>query len=168
MQGSRTRLEEMKMEPTKAAVSIADMAQMVGLSRARFYQLMGTTFPCPLYSVSTRRPFYDEMLQECCLEVRRRNCGIDGKPVMFYAKRISTYLPVRKSKKVTPPKNEAAHDDVLDGLRSLGLMTATMPQVTAVVKELYPEGVTDRNRGQVLRAVFLRLKRQDSSGNAGR
>ena len=48
------------MEEIKAAISIADMARMVGLSRARFYQLMGTTFPWPVYSLSNRRPFYDE------------------------------------------------------------------------------------------------------------
>ena len=105
----------------------------------------------------------------CCLEVRRRNCGIDGKPVLFYAKRIgNSTIPVRKPRKVTPPKVEAGHDDILDGLRSLGLTTATMPQVTAVVKELFPGGVNDGNRGQVLRAVFLKLKRQDRADNVGR
>ena len=158
------------METTKAVVSIAEMARMVGLSRARFYQLMGTTFPLPRYTVSTKRPFYDEELQNLCLEVRRRNCGIDGKPVLFYAKRIGT--TIRKPRKVTPtpppPKVEAHHDDILDGLRSLGLAAATLPQVTAAVKELYPAGVKNESRGQVLRAVFLRLKRQNTADNVGR
>jgi len=155
------------METTKSVVSIADMARMVGLSRARFYQLMGSTFPLPLYSLSNRRPFYDEFLQTLCLEVRRRNCGIDGKPVLFYAKRINS-TSIRKPRKVTPPKVEAGHDDILDGLRSLGLTTATLPEVTSAVKELFPGGVNDGNRGQVLRAVFLRLKRQDTADNVGR
>ena len=154
---------------TKTAVSIAEMARMVGLSRARFNQLIGTTFPWPRYSLSNRRPFYDELLQNLCLEVRRRNCGIDGKPVLFYAKRINSVPSVRKpSRKVTPPKVEAGHDDILDGLRSLGLTTATMPQVVAAVKELFPIGVKNESRGQILRAVFLKLKRQNSSGNVGR
>lgn len=160
------------MEEIKAAISIADMARMVGLSRARFYQLMGTTFPWPVYSLSNRRPFYDEKLQTLCLEVRRRNCGIDGKAILFYAKRISTTVPVRKPRTVTPPspssKVNAGHDDILDGLRSLGLTTATLPQVTAAVNELFPEGVENVPVGQVLRAVFLRLKRQDRADNAGR
>ena len=156
------------METTKAAVSIAEMARMVGLSRARFNQLMGSTFPWPQYSLSNHRPFFDEELQSLCLEVRRRNCGIDGKPVMFYAKRINTVPSVRKPRKVSQPKVDSAHDDILDGLRSLGLMTATMPQVTAAVKELFPGGVETESRGQVLRAVFLKLKRQDLSGNVGR
>ncbi len=43
-----------------------------------------------------------------------------------------------------------------------------MPQVTAAVTELFPGGVNDGNRGQVLRAVFLKLKRQDRLENVGR
>ena len=69
--------------PTKTVVTVAEMARMVGLSRARFYQLIGSCFPWPLYGVSTKRPFYDENLQRMCLDVRRRNCGIDGKPILF-------------------------------------------------------------------------------------
>ncbi len=156
------------MEQIKSVVSIAEMARMVGLSRARFNQLMGSTFPWPRYMLANHRPFYDEILQTLCLEVRRRNCGIDGKPVLFYSKRINNSTPTRKTRKVTLPKVEAGHDEILDGLRSLGLTTATMPQVTAVVKELFPGGVNDGNRGQVLRAVFLRLKRQNTADNVGR
>ena len=63
----------------KQAVTVSEMARMVGLSRARFYQLIGSAFPFPVYNVSTKRPFFDESLQTICLEVRRRNCGIDGK-----------------------------------------------------------------------------------------
>jgi hypothetical protein len=61
-------------EPTKVAVSISEMARMVGLSRQRFHQLKGTTFPEPMRDPETNRPFYDEELQQLCLEVRRRNC----------------------------------------------------------------------------------------------
>ena len=68
------------VEQTKTVVSVAEMARMVGLSRQRLYQLMGCTFPWPLYHVGTKRPFYTEELQQVCLEVRRRNCGIDGRP----------------------------------------------------------------------------------------
>ena len=77
---------------------------MVGLVAHRFYQLIGTTFPWPVYSVSTWRPLYDEKLQELCLEVRRRNCGIDGKPVLFYSRRPVTTVHVRQPKKRKPPK----------------------------------------------------------------
>ena len=48
----------------------------------------GGVFPPPLYNIETKRPFFTEDMQEVCLEVRRRNCGINGKPVMFYAQTI--------------------------------------------------------------------------------
>ena len=64
-------------EPLKAAVTVTEMARMVGLSRARFYQLVNEgVFPPPVYSVRTRRPIYVEDLQKVCLEVRHRNCGV--------------------------------------------------------------------------------------------
>src|SRR6478736_5302516 len=81
---------------TRAAVTVAEMARMVGLSRARFYQLIGTAFPHPLYDVATRRPVYTEEFQLTCLEVRRRNCGIDGKAILFYVRRPGTTLSAPK------------------------------------------------------------------------
>ena len=45
---------------TKAVVTVAEMARMVGLSRARFYQLMGSTFPEPSRDEETGRPYYTE------------------------------------------------------------------------------------------------------------
>src|ERR1035438_2587529 len=81
---------------TKTVVTVSEMARMVGLSRSRFYQLIGTAFPSPLMD-KKKRPFYSEELQAVCLEVRRRNCGIDGKPILFYARRIGT-APVKPKK----------------------------------------------------------------------
>src|SRR5438445_11373507 len=90
---------------TKSIVSVSQMAKMVGLSRARFYHLIGTAFPHPLYDVTTRRPVYSEEFQQVCLEVRRRNCGIDGKPVLFYARRPGTTVSVPKARrKLSLPK----------------------------------------------------------------
>jgi hypothetical protein len=143
-------------------VSVSEMARQCGLSRARFYQLMGTTFPWPVYDITTRRPLYTEELQQVCLEVRRRNCGIDGNPVLFYSKRIE--MPVKKTRKAKPVDGEK-HADLLDGLRSLGMTTATMPQVTTAVKELFPKGAMEMDRGEALRAVFLHLKRQNQADN---
>jgi hypothetical protein len=150
------------VDKTKAVVSIAEMARMVGLSRARFYQLMGTTFPHPLYSVATRRPFYPEDLQLVCMDVRRRNCGIDGKPVLFYAGRVSA--PTKKTK----PVRDDQHADLVEGLKALGLTAVTASQVSEAVKALYPTGVSAVSPGEVLRAVFLRIKRQDRADNVGR
>lgn len=153
----------MSTSDTKTVVSISEMARMVGLSRARFYQLIGTTFPAPIYDVVTRRPFYDEELQIVCLEVRRRNCGIDGKPLMFYSRRPLVSTPAKRSK----PKRTPNHTELIAGLKSLGL-TPTTAQVEAAIGELYPRGVESVAPGELLRAVFLHLKRQDRADSVGR
>jgi hypothetical protein len=153
---------------TKAAVSVAEMARMCGLSRSRFYQLIGTAFPEPERQKGTGRPVYTEELQQVCLEVRRRNCGIDGKPVLFYARRLGT-APSRP--KPPKPKLESKGKDVaalIDGLNSLGLTTATAAQVQKVTQELFPNGTEGIDQGHVLRAVFLHLKRQNSADNVGK
>ena len=73
---------------TKSAVSVTEMARMVGLSRARFYQLVRRgTFPPADQDAVTGRPCYFEEKQRQVLEVRRRNCGVDGKPLLFYSRR---------------------------------------------------------------------------------
>jgi hypothetical protein len=156
-------------DETKAIVTVSEMARMCGLSRARFYQLQKAgVFPAPLYDVVTHRPIYDEELQKVCLEVRRKNCGANGKPVLFYP-RYRSSVPSKPKKQSGPPINKAKDNiaALLDGLNSLGLTTATAAQVEAVTKELYPAGTNGTDRGEVLRVVFLELRRRHSAGNVG-
>lgn len=148
----------------KVAVSIAEMARMVGLSRQRFHQLIGTAFPFPVYAIATRRPFYPEDLQQVCVEVRRRNCGVDGKAILFYPKAQRVAPPPRIKSAPKQTKKEE-HPELLAAVRSLGLASATAEQISAAVKSLFPDGVGNMDQGKVIRAVFLRLKRQDRSDN---
>jgi hypothetical protein len=53
-------------------------------------------------------------------------------------------------------------------LNALGLTTATAAQVVKVTEELFPQGTNGMEQAEVLRAVFLHLKRQNQGGNAGR
>lgn len=149
---------------TKSAVSVSEMARMVNLSRARFYQLMNEgVFPQPVYSVANRRPFFDEELQKTCLEVRWTNCGINGQPVLFYATRHP--LPQqnkRPAKRKAKPKPAKEYSELIDSLSCLGL-TATTEQVEAAMKQCFPEGIQELDTGQIVRTVFLHLKRQESS-----
>ena len=48
----------------KAAVSVTEMARMLGMSRSRFYQLIqeGVFLP-PIHDVETRRPFFPPKIQ---------------------------------------------------------------------------------------------------------
>lgn len=148
----------------KSAVSVAEMARMVGLSRQRFYQLIGTAFPFPVYCVFTRRPFYDEIMQNLCLEVRRRNCGIDGRPVLFYCRRPAN-VPAPKS--AAPSKHRDNHADLIDGLQMLGMAGVNIRQIDAAVREVYPKGTGGVEESELLRTLFLHLKRQNSGENVG-
>jgi hypothetical protein len=150
---------------TKAVVSVAEMARMCGLSRARFYQLVNEgVFPSPLYRIETKRPFFSQEMQETCLEVRRRNCGLNGRPVLFYARRLGT--PISKAK-ATPPKNSHKHADLIEGLRALGLTIVNSTEVEAAIQKCFPSGRSGVDDEIVLRRVFLHLKRQNSSDNVG-
>ena len=160
---------EFAQNGTKAAVTVAEMARMVGLSRARFYQLIGTAFPHPVHCVKTRRLIYVQELQEVCLEVRRRTFGVDGKAVLFYSRRIgSPALPIAKVKSAAPKSKAPRVHEWLDSIRSLGLANATSAEISAAVKALFPKGSDSIARGEVIKAVFLHLQCQDSADKVGR
>ena len=155
---------------TKKAVSVSEMARMVGLSRSRFYQLIGTAFPNPSRDPATKRPFYDEDQQANCLDVRRRNCGIDGRPILFYAQRStpSARPHNRRKPKRESPKPAGHIAAILDGVRALGFASATERQIEQAVRELFPAGTTDAESGEVIRAVFVHLMRQNPADSVGR
>lgn len=146
------------------------MARSVGLSRQRFHQLMTSgVFPKPLRDEETGRPYYDESSQAQCLEVRRRNCGVNGKIVLFYARRQQPTLTVPPTRMAKPrPAPPERHDSILEGVRSLGLSQVTAAQVGEIVKQLFPAGVSGIDSGEVIRAVFLRLRVNNSADNLGR
>lgn len=148
---------------TKTAVSVTEMATMMGLSRARLYQLIRKQkLPTPDIEEGSKRPFFNEEKQRQCLEVRRRNCGIDGKPIMFYSRRRDVGVSRKKVEKAKPAASP--HADLIDHLGVMGI-TASASQVDAVVKESFPTGTTGVPQEEVFRAVFLRIRRQNSPDN---
>jgi hypothetical protein len=151
---------------TKTVVTVSEMARMCGLSRSRFYQLIGSAFPSPLVD-KKKRPFYSEELQAVCLEVRRRNCGIDGKPILFYARRIGT-APAKPRKVKAPTTANPQHADLLEGVRALGIASVTAADIAKALKEIFPSGVENEDDGEILRAVFLHLKRKNRADKVGR
>jgi predicted DNA-binding transcriptional regulator AlpA len=148
-------------DETKAVVTVSEMARMVGLSRARFYQLQKTgIFPPPERDAETRRPFYSEEQQKVILAVRKRNCGVNGKAILFYARRV----PLPPTPKPRPPKAAAPkaeqHPELIEALQALGLAGVTIAQVRAAVTEVYPHGTAGVDQAEVVRAVFLHLRRK--------
>jgi hypothetical protein len=152
-------------DQSKAAVSVSEMAHLVGLSRARFYQMIGTTFPYPVYNVRTRRPVYVEELQRICLEIRRSGLGFDGQPVVFNTKRRHQSERTKPSRRSMGPVSGAGrHEDLLNSLRALGLSMVKEDHVDAALKTLYPNGFDGEDQGQVIRALFLHLRQQPGLG----
>ena len=152
-------------KPSKSIVSVSEMARMVGLSRQRFHQLRGTTFPEPDYNPETKRPYYDLEKQKVCLDVRQRNCGIDGKPILFYARRNDVGVVRKPQKKKTDKSSNSKFDQIADAIKALG-MKSNSEKVTEAINSLFPNGIKNTDEAEVIRAVFLQLK-QSENDNAG-
>ncbi len=153
-------------KPSKSIVSVSEMARMVGLSRQRFHQLRGTAFPEPEYDPETKRPYYDLEKQQVCLDVRQRNCGIDGKPILFYARRNDVGVTRKPQKKKSVKISNNKFDHITDSIRALGMKTNSL-KVTEAINSLFPNGIKNTDEAEVIRAVFLQLKQSeaDSTGD---
>lgn len=143
----------------KTVVTVSEMARQVGLSRQRFHQLRRQgVFPEPEYDCETDRPFYDEETQTICREVRQRNCGVNGKRILFYARRTDIGM-ARQTRKLSPSKkNGNQHGAIIATLKGLGLGGITVGQVTGAITSLFPNGTEAVDDAEVVRSIFLRIK----------
>lgn len=137
----------------KRMISVGEMAEILGHSRARFYQLQGTIYPYPIYDIKTRRPFYDLELQQICQEIRETGMGWNGQNIMFYAPR-NTSITSRRSSKF---KNHSEYQELTDTLNNMGL-NITEKQVKEAVQKLYPQGNEKEEAGVVIRELFRFFK----------
>ena len=163
-----------QLTPKKEIVTVAEMARMCGLSRSRFYGLVKDgIMPQPSRHPETQRPFYSREQQEQCLLVRRTNCGINGKPILFYAQRttISQHnVPARRPAAPRRSRPTVTTDPVVlelqHGLEQLGLADVAEPKIRAALVEVYPDGHEGVPMPQLLMTVFRRLReRPDSTDN---
>lgn len=144
-----------KKMPTKAVVSVSEMAAALDLSRARFYQLLDAQIlPQPVYDLRTRRPVYPQDLQEKCLAVRQTGIGSNGQYILFYTPRKNTGSTPRKS----VPKKVSKYQDIRDALTTMGLDLAE-EQVSKAVADLFPEGIENKDQGIVIRELFRHFKK---------
>ena len=143
-----------KLSISKPIVSMTEIAQMVQLSRARFYQLLQSGFfPKPLHDERSKRPYYDLELQKKILECRQSGIGVDGSFMLFYSPRKNgTTSNVRK--KIGPVVKELA-----EILESMGLDT-TVKQVQQGLSEIYPDGTNGEEQGVIIRELFRYFKSQ--------
>jgi hypothetical protein len=156
------------------------MARMVGLSRSRFHQLLQSgVFPKPSIDPESKRPFYDSDGQAVCLQVRQRNCGINGKRVLFYARPFGAHLAAkprpydaRSPSSARKTKSEAKQttsswpsklDLLVEGLKSLGLPNVTVAEASAAIHQVFPIDAQRPSDEEVLLRVFRHLARQNST-----
>lgn len=146
-------MNNQKMSNLRPVISIIDACKLVGLSRARFYQLVEQgIFPQPLYHIRTRRPYYDCALQQKLIEIKNTGIGDNGDFMLFYSSRKNRTASSAKKKQVDPVVK-----DLTEVLESMGLNT-TLNQVKQGLIEVYPDGISDIDRGVVIRELFRFLR----------
>ena len=150
----------------KSFLSCSEVARRLGLSRQRFWQLRKEgVFPQPQEDAQTGRLFYTEQQFEVCMDLRRRNVGMNGRIVLFYSPRPSVAAPRAPRKKAAGGKTQPQHSFLLAGLRALGLSEISPLEIDRRTKALFPNGIEGVDQGEVVRAIFLAIKRQDSNDN---
>jgi predicted DNA-binding transcriptional regulator AlpA len=157
-------------------VSMTDMAQLLNMSRSRFYQLIneGILLP-PVYSLSNRRPFYTSEMAQRNIEAKRNNTGIHGQVILFYSTRAEVAQKTYKTKpaKVVEAKGkkQTANDkytDLIDWLACLGLEDVTPSQIRSAVAFCFPDGTENVAEEKILTSVFRHLKRRNTADNVRR
>ena len=150
----------------KEAVSVSEMARMVGLSRARFYELVAQgVFVPPVHSVSSKRPYFNAELQERNLQVRQTHrAALTGETVLFNEKRCSPPRPAPPVVRRTGRRRAAPQAGLVEGVKSLGI-EATAAQVEQALASCFPSGTVGHEETAVLRTIYRHLRRS-TSGNS--
>jgi hypothetical protein len=71
------------------------------------------------------------------------------------------------AQRTVPPKAANRYSDILEAVRGLGLASATAAHVEQAVQDLFPQGTAGIGSGELIRSVFVRLARQNSSDKVG-
>ena len=141
----------------RAAVSVSQMARILGLSRSRFYVLMtkGVFLP-PVYSVATKRAHFPRELQERNLQVRVEQIGVNGEFVLFQERHPA---PQGGQSARSSSRQGARVTTLVLGLKSLGLETVNAAVVERALAASYPQGTNGTDETTILRTVFRYLRR---------
>jgi len=144
-----------KAQFTKAVCSVSEMASVLELSRARFYQLLDTgILPQPIYDVRTKRPYFDLELQEQCIKVKQTGIGANGQYILFYSPRQRS----QKDAKTTARKKVSKHQDLAETLETMGV-DVSAKEVESAAANLYPDGIDNIDEGLLVRELFRFLKK---------
>ena len=116
-------MDNSRLNEANANCTMSEAARRLGLSRARFYQLIAQqVFPPPAYSIRNRLPLYPMRLLNVCKDIRQTGIGFNGQFVRFYRKR-------------TNGKLNQQHKHLTTILRGMGL-TVTVSRVQKALRQL--------------------------------
>jgi biotin operon repressor len=148
-------------------LSCTQVARQLGLSRQRFWQLRRDgVFPEPQIDRDSGRPYYSQEQLELCLDLRRRNVGMNGQVVLFYSARTTKCLPKPKATRSKMNfKPSSCHADMIESLKALGLSGVDDAQVDDAMTAVFPSGTDGIAQGEQIRAIFLHIQRQNSPDN---
>ena len=148
---------------TRAAATVTEVAALCQLSRSRFYELVRAgVFPQPVQNGSAKRPIY----------VREHDRKVSGN-------QANGRRTQRQDHRIQPQADQPRHPQsghsgtgrdrhaegidlrpLVTGLKSLGMIDVTDAQVEKIVADLFPDGMDGQDLGEVIRAVFLELKKK--------
>ena len=143
-------------------MTVTEVAAMCQLSRSRFYELVRAgVFPQPVQNGCAKRPIYVRDQIEKCLEIRATGVGLNNTVIVFNRRRANRAAPAgAKRPPVAVMPKESTYAPLVTGLKSLGMIDVTDAQVEKIVADLFPDGINGHDLGEVIRAVFLALKKQ--------
>ena len=146
----------------RAAVSVSQMAKMLSLSRSRFYELVAKgVFVPPIYSTTTKRPFFPREMIEVNLRAKVEQIGVlTGEFVLFQERRPVTQIeaPERSSR-----RRDGRATTLVTGLKSLGLDNVNAAAVERAMSACFPSGTDGQDDATVLRTVYRHLRRSGAA-----
>lgn len=146
-------MKTQKLSNLKPIVSVKELVENLGISRARFYQLQQQGFfPQAIYDIRTHRPYFDGRLQRICYEIKETGIGINGQINIFYSPRTKTNKRTKQKKTINP-----IYTDFAESLNAMGL-NCNPKEVQDAVGNLYPNGIEDLEEGLVIREIYRYLK----------
>ena len=138
-------MEDVDYSQMHANYTMTEAARLLGLSRARFYQLIAEkVFPPSAHSSHTGQPLYSSQLLDMCKSIRRTGIAFDGRIVRFNRK--------RKTIKPNPQ-----HKHLATILRAMGL-TVTASHVKKALRQLgLPSKIDTAKEEETIRRLFKHL-----------
>ncbi len=156
-------MNDEKTPKYRQVYSVSSMAMSLQMSRSRFYQCMSAGyFLKPKYTEDTNRPYFTSDMAQRNMEVKRTNVGVNGRICIFYGPR--NIKPSSKQRTISKKKSVAQdkYSDLIEGLKSLGLIDVPPKKVESALQACFPDGVQNEDEGQVLKTIYLFIKRQNS------